>query len=185
MAKPNGFLLALMALGVVFAIIFISVGQSPAQTFRTVIDNTKTFFIEDDEPSAGVAKGVSQSIPHNTHTVVTWTQEDFDTDGMVDLVADNTAITIRKTQTYQVTVTLNWQGVAGAGARGTSLWVNGLFKSVQYCPNIPSIETPCTLTKNFPLVDGDVLTVRGWHDRGSALNINGILDRTTFQVIGE
>lgn len=58
--------------------------------------------------SCKVTKSAVQTISDNTLTIITWDQEDYDTDGMHDNVTNNSRITIKTAGKYSVMVQGAW-----------------------------------------------------------------------------
>jgi len=61
-----------------------------------------------DDISCKVTKSADQTIPDDTNTVITWDQEDYDTDGMHDNVTNNSRITIKTAGKYSVMAQAVW-----------------------------------------------------------------------------
>jgi len=60
--------------------------------------------------SCKVTKSADQTTSNNTDTIVTWDQEDYDTDGMHDNATNNSRITIITAGKYSATVQFVWIG---------------------------------------------------------------------------
>ena len=58
--------------------------------------------------SCKITKSANQTISNNTSTIITWNQEDYDTDGMHDNVTNNSRITIKTPGKYSVMGQYEW-----------------------------------------------------------------------------
>ena len=122
--------------------------------------------------SARVERTSSQSIPNKTNTAIQYDTENWDTDGMADLVSHNTRITIQEDGLYEVFAVVvfdfNTTGVryANVALNGTGNWIGGA--------GTMAYEGYPTLNVNIPKVElsaDDYLEIYVYQSKGSALDV--------------
>lgn len=113
--------------------------------------------------------GSAQSVDNNSWTDITLdtvlrdTESGFSSDG---------AYTVQVSGWYYVMGGIVWQDNA-TNSRGIRFAVNG-FPSVsgaQIKRSSAAVACGVNLTRMIPLVEGNVLTIQGWQDSGSALTV--------------
>lgn len=113
--------------------------------------------------------GSAQSVDNNSwtdihlDTILRDTESGFDSNG---------AYTVQVSGWYYVMAGIVWQDNA-TNSRGIRFAVNG-FPSVsgaQIKRSSAAVACGVNLTRMIPLVEGNVLTIQGWQDSGSALTV--------------
>lgn len=133
-------------------------------------------------------KSANQSINNNTLTLVTFPAEDYDVGGWHDTVTNNSRVTVPSgISLVRVYGGIQWQG-NGDGDRYGVLLKNGV--PAQGCPG-QSWAASASINRSrhgfisppLAVTAGDYFELEGWHNRGSALNIE--VDAPTFLGIQE
>lgn len=117
--------------------------------------------------SCKVTKSADQSIPNSTSTIITWDQEDYDTDGMHDNVTNNSRITIKTPGKYSVMAQFEWASNS-TGKRIIDIMKNSVvLGKANY---LASGNSQHTISFVDALVVGDILEVRVFQDSGGSLD---------------
>jgi hypothetical protein len=121
--------------------------------------------------SAKVKKSANQSIPNATSTVITWDQEQYDTDTMHDVTVNNSRITFNRAGKY-VIVAQGWWAANATGYRDISLRRNGSqFIASTRFPTVGSTtQTFQNCTMVFEMSVGDYCEVVVIQNSGGALD---------------
>lgn len=116
----------------------------------------------------------NQSIPNATYTAITFPTEDYDTDGMHDVVTNNTRITIRTPGRYLITGALNIVGGTGGNFRAGRIFKNGVGGTVIGShDNRPDATTlSLDIVTVALLAAGDYIEFGYYQDSGGAMNVN-------------
>jgi hypothetical protein len=85
-------------------------------------------------PIARVRKTVTQTIPDNTSTNVTWTVEDEDTDSIHDNVTNSDRLTVNTAGVYLFSCKMTWGITGSSGSRILYLGTNLVTSAVTYLP---------------------------------------------------
>jgi len=117
--------------------------------------------------SCKVTKSADQSIPNSASTIITWNQEDYDTDGMHDNVTNNSRITIKTAGKYSVMAQFEWASNS-SGKRIIDIMKNSVvLGKANY---LASGNSQHTISFVDALVVGDILEVRVFQDSGGSLD---------------
>ena len=117
--------------------------------------------------SCKVTKSADQSIPNNTSTIITWNQEDYDTDGMHDNVTNNSRITIKTAGKYSVMAQFEWESNS-TGKRIIDIMKNSI--AVGKANYLASGSSQHTVSFVGDLAVDDILEVRVFQDSGGSLD---------------
>lgn len=105
------------------------------------IDNTTWQNLATRDISCKVTKSAAQTTSNSTNTVITWNQEDYDTDNMHDIVTNNSRITIKTAGKYSVHCQAAW-GSSAVGVRNVNIKKNGTeVTRNRYIPNANAQNT--------------------------------------------
>jgi len=124
--------------------------------------------------SCKVTKSADQTISNSTSTIITWDQEDYDTDGMHDNVTNNSRITIQTPGKYSVMAQFEWTSNS-SGKRIIDIFKNG--SAVGKANYLASGNSQHTISFVGALVEDDILEVRVFQDSGGSLDF---LDNITY-----
>jgi hypothetical protein len=128
-----------------------------------------------------VTRAAAQSIPDNVITTVAFDEERFDTDGMHNVVTNNSRITINTAGIYIV----GFNGILQSDTYVTSfalLRVNGTTEiargSRQYLPS--TLQSHIQVQTVYQFVAGDYIEVQVYHDNPGniARNLDATDERT-------
>lgn len=138
--------------------------------YAALLDGTAGFNFD----KARVTKSADQSISDNTETLVTWNQEDFDTNTLHDNSSNTSRFTVSKTGKYIVEATLNWAGHAtDATQRSFVFLVNGT--TVVGAASITQQTATSDMVLNgvsiVSLTAGDYIEVKAYQNSGGSVNI--------------
>lgn len=124
--------------------------------------------------SCKVTKSADQSISNSTSTIITWDQEDYDTDGMHDNVTNNTRITIKSAGKYSVMAQFEWESNS-SGKRIIDIMKNSV--ALGKANYLASGSSQHTLSFIDEFAVNDILEVRVFQDSGGSLDF---LDNITY-----
>jgi hypothetical protein len=132
---------------------------------------------------ASVYKSATQSIPTATETILTFPNENFDTDAYHDNSTNNGRFTIPsgKDGKYLLVANVNWDG-SNSGNRQAYFTKNGTTTMVMLeSVNAGTRGVGYCLSTILALVAGDYVDIRVWQNSGASLNI--IIDNPTNYMI--
>lgn len=131
-------------------------------------------------PSVRVQKSTDQSITNNTHTMVSWNAESWDTDTMWSSTAP-TRIDINTSGKYLVTAFVCWgtsTSSTGGNVRQAGVLVDGTTSansnratSVAGAPKSTSIPIAQTVSDVLSLTSTQFLRLNVYQDSGAALSV--------------
>ena len=117
--------------------------------------------------SCKVTKSADQTISNNTTTVITWNQEDYDTDGMHDNVTNNSRITIKTAGKYSALAQIVWASNS-TGKRIVNITKNSVvIGKMNY---LASGSSQHTISAVDDFVVNDILEVSVFQDSGGNLD---------------
>jgi len=117
--------------------------------------------------SCKVTKSANQSIPNSTSTIITWNQEDYDTDGMHDNITNNSRITIKTAGKYSVMGQFEWAS-SSTGKRIIDIMKNSV--ALGKANYLASGSSQHTISFVGNLAVDDILEVRVFQDSGGSLD---------------
>jgi len=130
-------------------------------------DNWDLLSETEDDVSCKVTKSANQSIPNSISTIVTWNQEDYDTDGMHDNVTNNSRITIKTAGKYSVMAQFEWASNS-TGKRIIDIMKNSVaLGKANYLASGSSQHT-ISFVGDFAV--DDILEIRVFQDSGGSLD---------------
>lgn len=123
---------------------------------------------------AKVSRTGNVSIANNTTTVFQWTTTDYADIGMVDLVADNTKITITRNGRYSVGINIAMNAIS-ANSWWAQIIVNGVSSpGLTYgAQNISNTTGAINISEDVYLNAGDYVQMQVFQNSGGALNTVG------------
>jgi len=127
---------------------------------------------------ARIYHNANVAIPHNTWTVLPFTLERYDTDGIHDNVISNSRLTCQTAGKYLIVANISWAGNA-AGYRRLNIWKNGAVWLNQIGANAPDagfLSVECATI--YDLIVGDYVEVRVYQNCGGVLNSSYQVQRT-------
>ena len=117
--------------------------------------------------SCKVTKSADQTISNSTSTIITWDQENYDTDGMHDNVTNNSRITIKTAGKYSVMAQYEWTSNS-TGKRIIDIMKNSVvLGKANY---LSSGNSQHTISFIGDFVVDDILEVRVFQDSGGSLD---------------
>lgn len=130
---------------------------------------------------ASVYKSATQSIPHDTTTVVTWSSEDFDTNNFHSTSVDTGRFTIPTAGKYLINLTLGWDTTGSTVNKNVNLRKNGTTILGNNGNGTGSGYQTMSLQYVVNASVSDYFDITVYQPTGSALNI---LNNTasTFQI---
>lgn len=128
-----------------------------------------------------ITKASAQTIATGTETAVTFTTEDFDTNGMHDTGSNTSRITIQTAGKYLVTGQINWTANA-TGFREAILRVGGSTVIASDNRNNigASFNTAIHVTAIYSFAAGDYVELVGYQNSGGDLDI--VASRTHLEA---
>lgn len=128
--------------------------------------------------SCKVTKSADQTITNSTSTIITWDQEDYDTDGMHDNVTNNSRITIKTPGKYSIMAQFEWASNS-TGKRIIDIMKNSVvLGKANY---LASGSSQHTISFVGSFVVDDILEVRVFQDSGG--NLDFLNNITYFEVV--
>jgi len=143
------------------------------------IDNKNWILTGETETdiSCKITKSADQPISNNTSTIITWNQEDYDTDGMHDNVTNNSRITIKTAGKYSVMGQFEWASNS-TGKRIIDIMKNSVVLGKANYLASGSSQHTISFVDDFAV--DNILEIRVFQDSGGNLDfLNGI---TYFQA---
>lgn len=122
-----------------------------------------------------IVKTVSQSIPNDTDTVLTFDSEEFDTANMHDNTTNNSRIVPPSNGIYQGTLQVDFDNNS-TGARWVEIKKNGT--TTLSCTQITAVnggDSVVQIFGTFTLTSADYIEAIAYHDSGSALYVKPTL----------
>lgn len=123
-------------------------------------------------PSCRVYNTVAISIPHNTHTTLTFNTNRWDTNGMHSTVTNTSRITINTAGLYTVTANVAWASAAGNTTRLLRVVLNGANWIVADQDDNSFGVMVQSVTTTYKFAVGDFIEAAVYQFSGAALNVN-------------
>jgi len=114
-----------------------------------------------------VTKSAAQTITNSVSTIITWDEEDYDTDNMHDNVTNNSRITIKEPGKYSVLAQFEWTSNS-SGKRIIDIMKNGVVVGKGNYSASGNSQHTISFVGAF-IVD-DILEVRVFQDSGGSLD---------------
>ncbi len=127
-----------------------------------------------DDISCKVTKSADQTITNSTSTIITWDNEDYDTDSMHDNITNNSRITIKTPGKYSVMAQYEWTSNS-SGKRIIDIMKNNT--AVGKANYLASGNSQHTISFIGEFLVNDILEVRVFQDSGGNLDF---LDNITY-----
>lgn len=128
---------------------------------------------------------LDQSIPNNMQTIVNFTDESYDTDGIHDNIVNNSRLTVPSgTSRVSITSGISFDPSA-AGDRSLSVLMNAGNFDGRPKLRFPAPDSNALLNVSSPIVDvipGDFFEVVVLQASGGALDLNGLAANTWFSM---
>jgi len=133
-----------------------------------IVENATLSCIElPTDISSKVTKSADQTIPNSTSTIITWDQEDYDTDGMHDNVTNPSRITIKTAGKYSIMAQFEWASNS-TGKRIIDIVKNSVVSGkANY---LASGNSQHTISFVDAFAVDDILEVRVFQDSGGNLD---------------
>jgi hypothetical protein len=124
-------------------------------------------------PTVRASSSTLQSVPDSTNTIVSLNAEDYDTDGMHDLVTNNSRLTVKTPGTYLITAYFGFTTNTN-GYRMLQLLKNGVLipGAIQVGPGslgAPNPHARMTISTTVKLVAGDYIELAVSQSSGAAI----------------
>jgi len=124
-------------------------------------------------PSARVSRSAAQSIASGTGVLLTFDQEQFDTDNIHDLVTNTSRLTCRTAGKYIIGAHFDWQTSTSGTFRNAIIQVNGGTRPADLIQPQSSQgylrQEPVAI---YDLIVGDYIEAVAYHDAASALTVS-------------
>jgi hypothetical protein len=145
------------------------------QIVYVVYDGTNFQLVGSDSfgiaPAVRVYKSAQQNISNGSQTVLTFSDEAFDTDNMHDNVTNNSRLTVNKAGLYLIKGQANY-GSSATGRRQTSLTKNGtLALGSTEAPAVSGSDTIQQVTALAKLAANDYIELTAYQTSGAGMNI--------------
>lgn len=129
--------------------------------------------VANNPPRAEIMRSTMQSITSATWTLMVFDTEVKDIDNLYDDGGLEDRFTIRTAGRYQVSCSFEWTVIGGSAvlaiAKGATL--PGGHQAKQTVAATTGVNRAHTVTTEFDLIVGDVITFQVWHNSGSGVNI--------------
>lgn len=127
-----------------------------------------------------LSKSAAQSISNATWTLITWNQENYDTDSFHDNSTNNTRITIPSGKSGKYLIAANLYTPANsAGSRLLKYTKNGTDSYYgNWGPASAVHSTSIVGSQVFNLTAGDYIEVAIYQDTGTSINVNSGIEST-------
>jgi hypothetical protein len=118
------------------------------------------------------ATATASAVPHNVATVVSLPTEDYDTDGMHDLVTNNSRVTVKTPGIYSINATLDFAGSTAGSRRAGFIRINGTLILVNEYRSTAGTNVGDFSFSGGPLrlAAGDYVEILAYQDIGTPLN---------------
>jgi hypothetical protein len=143
-------------------------------------DHTHTI----DFTAAKMSKTGTQALTNLTETLIQFGQADYDTDGIADLANEQFLIVTPKI--YTIKYEIRWENGTAATYRKAFLYVNSniVHTSLNVEPNTnykgASVNSGAV---DVQLAAGDIVTLQGYHNNGSNLNVTNLNGGTWLSIL--
>lgn len=115
----------------------------------------------------------SLNIGSATESLVTWTNESYDTTAMHSTSVNPSRVTIGTTGIYAVKVKIGWTNSSGGNVRVISLFKNGTrvdyFRGGIFANEVSGSQA----TQDYSLTAGDYLEVKAYQNSGAPMDVIG------------
>ena len=127
-----------------------------------------------------LSKSAAQSISNATWTLITWNQENYDTDAFHDNSTNNTRITIPSGKSGKYLIAANLYTPANSvGSRLLKYTKNGADSYYgNWSPASAVHSTSIVGSQVFDLIAGDYIEVAIYQDTGTSINVNSSFEST-------
>lgn len=125
------------------------------------------------KPLSGISRSTDQTVNDATETVVTFTSEDVDTLGGVDLATNNDRIIIPAGMggLYAINARAKWNGGSAANSRQIRIRQNGSPIASNAIPPSTLGTSSISTAAIVPLAAGDYVNMAAWHNAGVAASV--------------